>query len=78
MADALAALGAAPFPVLARTEVFLDGLDTVRRACGNDYLAAIQALTPELRRRGTAWLQHIVDAVVEGALAPLPGFAGRT
>lgn len=37
------------------------------RAGGNDYVERIQSLAPDVRSRGTAWLQQVVSAVVNCA-----------
>jgi hypothetical protein len=38
---------------------------------GKDYLAVIEALSPQTSGQGTAWLQGIVDDTVAAALKPL-------
>jgi hypothetical protein len=51
---------------------FLAKLPSVREAQGSDYLRVIRSLDRSVSSRGTAWLQRVVDAVAERALACVP------
>jgi UDP-N-acetylglucosamine/UDP-N-acetylgalactosamine diphosphorylase len=53
-------------------DVFLAGLPSVREAQGNDYIRVIRSLDRGLSSLGTMWLQRVVDAVAERALARVP------
>ncbi len=57
-----------------RREDFLGGLV---KSCGSSpggYIQAVKALAPELRIKGTAWLDGIVDGVVHACLEKIPSF----
>jgi hypothetical protein len=51
---------------------FLAKLLRVREAQGGHYIRVIQSLDRETSFRGTQWLQQVVDAVTERALAQVP------
>ena len=70
-ADLLAEFQRETVEIAPPAEVFLTRLEQVRKACDNAYLETIRSLAPETRRRGTAWLQGIVDVVVARASGPL-------
>jgi len=52
-------------------ESFLEAVTSMLGREGKDYLAVIQALSPQATEQGTAWLQGIVDDTVAAALKPL-------
>ena len=51
---------------------FLAKLVSVREAQENDYIRVIRSLDRGLSSLGTLWLQRVVDAVAERALARVP------
>jgi bifunctional UDP-N-acetylglucosamine pyrophosphorylase/glucosamine-1-phosphate N-acetyltransferase len=51
---------------------FLAKLLPVQEAQGNDYIRAIRSLDRDVCALGTLWLQRVVDAVAERALACVP------
>ncbi len=77
VSETLSALKAESFPVPDGAEAFIAHLEEARRSCGNDYVAAIRALEPQVRRLATAWLQSVVDATVTRCLNLVPGFPGH-
>ena len=59
-------------------ERFLADTVPVRKARGNDYIGVIRALDRDIASLGTVWLQRVVAAVVERALAFIPSFGDRS
>ena len=51
---------------------FLAKLAPVREAQGSDYIRVIRSLDRDVASLGTLWLQRVVDAVAERALARVP------
>jgi hypothetical protein len=51
---------------------FLAKLASVREAQGSDYIRAIRSLDQDVASLGTQWLERVVAAVAERALALVP------
>lgn len=54
---------------------FLAKLSPVRQEQGNEYLRVIRSLDRDLAALGTLWLQQVVDAAAQRALAGIPACA---
>ena len=53
---------------------FLDHMSSRLREVGKDYLRVVQGLGDRASRKGTEWLQGIVDEINSGVLALIPSF----
>jgi bifunctional UDP-N-acetylglucosamine pyrophosphorylase / glucosamine-1-phosphate N-acetyltransferase len=56
-------------------ETFLTAMQDAALESGKDYLAAIHSLESASRQAGTAWLQHIVEQLVQEAVSLMPSLS---
>ena len=55
-------------------DTFITGLREAKNKTEQDYLAVIRDLSPDLKNKGTAWLQAIVDHITNKAMEVIPSF----